>query len=235
MIDNSEIETYIYLSRKLFSIAVLKADGSKKIFYDDFFVKNSHNKINVVDLEKFLEKNILKIEKQIESFINQIYLILDNDLFLSIDVSIKEKNFKKSISKKDIVYMLNNIKGEILKNNPETSIIHLTINNFLYDNKNSSILEEDLICDDFGLEVNFVCFKDKFLNKFNESFKKYQITIDQVMSGNYVKKFISTYDGLEICLIAQKLRSGLNSNEVQIAPKKLEKKGFFEKFFNFFN
>ena len=53
-------------------------------------------------------------------------------------------------------------------------------------------------------------------------------------TAHNVKKFLTTYGGLEICQFAQKLRKGFNANEVQFAPKIKEKKGFFEKFFNFF-
>ena len=70
MIDNSDIETYIYLSRKSFSIVVLGTDGSEIIYQDNFLAQKSNDEIVITDLEKFLEKNILTIEKQINNFIN---------------------------------------------------------------------------------------------------------------------------------------------------------------------
>ena len=35
--------------------------------------------------------------------------------------------------------------------------------------------------------------------------------------------------------IGQNLSNGLNKQEVMLVPKKIEKKGFFEKLFHFFN
>lgn len=234
MIDNLEIETYIYLSKQSLTIVVFKIDSSDPIYFHNFPIENSQNEVNISDLEEFLELNILEIEKKLDNFINQIFLIIDSNSFHTVNISTKKNNLKKKVSKKDIIYMLTDIKREIIKNNPESTIIHVIIKSFIYDDKSSSFLNDNIICDNFCLNVDFICLKKNFLDKFSSSFKKYQITIDQVIDGNYVKKFLTTYGGLEICKFAQKLRKGFNANEVQFAPKIKEKKGFFEKFFNFF-
>jgi len=234
MIDNSEIETYIYLSNQSLTIVVLKIDTSEPIYYHNFPTKNSQNKIDISDLEKFLELNIFEIEKKLDNFINQIFLIIESDSFHTVNISTKKNNLKKKVSKKDIAYMLTDIKREIIKNNPESSIIHVIIKSFIYDDKSSSSLNDNEICDNFCLNIDFICLKKNFLDKFSSSFKKYQITIDRVIDGNYVKKFLTTYGGLEVCQFAQKIQKGFNANEVQFAPRIKEKKGFFEKFFNFF-
>ena len=54
------------------------------------------------------------------------------------------------------------------------------------------------------------------------------------MCGNYINNFIGG-DGDEISIIANKLRNGLNINEITFAPKHEENRGFFEKFFQLFS
>ena len=64
--------------------------------------------------------------------------------------------------------------------------------------------------------------------------EKYQIKIKQYMCGNYINNFIGD-TGDEISIIANKLRNGLNINEITFVPKLKENKGFFEKFFQLFS
>ena len=54
------------------------------------------------------------------------------------------------------------------------------------------------------------------------------------MSGSYVKSFFG-YDAMELCNMANKLNNGLNQNEVQLVSKSIEKRGFFERFFQLFS
>ena len=64
--------------------------------------------------------------------------------------------------------------------------------------------------------------------------EKYQIKIKQYMCGDYINNFIGD-TGDEISIIANKLRNGLNINEITFVPKHKENKGFFEKFFQLFS
>jgi hypothetical protein len=54
------------------------------------------------------------------------------------------------------------------------------------------------------------------------------------MSGSYVKSFFGD-DAMELCNMANKLNNGLNQNEVQLVSKSIEKRGFFERFFQLFS
>jgi len=59
-------------------------------------------------------------------------------------------------------------------------------------------------------------------------------SFDTKLIGNYINNFIGD-TGDEISIIANKLRNGLNINEITIVPKHKENKGFFEKFFQLFS
>jgi hypothetical protein len=64
--------------------------------------------------------------------------------------------------------------------------------------------------------------------------EKHQIQINQYMSGEYIKNFISEDLG-ELSMMASKLKNGFNKNEVTLISKNIENKGFFEKFFQLFS
>ena len=54
----------------------------------------------------------------------------------------------------------------------------------------------------------------------------------------FEKKYIQNLfegENLDLSLIAFKIQSGHNQNEIALVPKAEENPGFFEKFFNFFN
>mgnify|MGYP001176496207 CR=1 FL=1 len=61
-----------------------------------------------------------------------------------------------------------------------------------------------------------------------------QITIEKIICSNYAKSFIDDSNVKNISQIGHKLKHGFNKQEVVIVPKKIEKKGFFEKLFHLF-
>ena len=54
------------------------------------------------------------------------------------------------------------------------------------------------------------------------------------MSGEYIQNFFGK-DFDELSMMAIKLKSGFNKNEVRLISKNIENKGFFEKFFQLFS
>ena len=54
------------------------------------------------------------------------------------------------------------------------------------------------------------------------------------MSGGYIKNFFDD-DLNELPAIANKLKNGLNKNEVKLVSKNIGNRGFFERFFQLFS
>ena len=54
------------------------------------------------------------------------------------------------------------------------------------------------------------------------------------MSEKYVRNFLENDRG-DLFLMAKKIAKGHNPNEAMFINKTLKNRGFFEKFFNFFN
>ena len=55
----------------------------------------------------------------------------------------------------------------------------------------------------------------------------------QYIDGQYIDLFLKTND-FGFSEMTYKIQCGHNENEIQLVPKNLRKKGFFEKFFQFF-
>ena len=63
--------------------------------------------------------------------------------------------------------------------------------------------------------------------------KNYQIGVSHFLDYNYIKNYLNKNTNL--FHIATNIIEGLNQNEVNIISKKTNIRGFFERFFNFFN
>ena len=84
------------------------------------------------------------------------------------------------------------------------------------------------------LEVDFISIPNNFTFYFDKLLENHQIKIKRYMSSSYIKSFFDK-GSQELSMIAHKLNSGLNKNEVQLVSKSAENRGFFEKFFQLFS
>ena len=64
--------------------------------------------------------------------------------------------------------------------------------------------------------------------------KKYQISLSNILSAKYINEFLKN-EKIDFFIMAKKIMEGYNPNEVLMVNKTNKNKGFFEKFFNFFN
>ena len=73
MIENSDFETFLYISKNKYRIFVYDKNNLKNLYYEEI---ESDNEIELNILSKFLDDNIYKIEKIIKNFIINIILII---------------------------------------------------------------------------------------------------------------------------------------------------------------
>ena len=232
MKDNLNYETYLFISSKKMIISVY-SDSNNKIYEEELIFKDVDLKINFIKIDFFLEKNIFKIEKKIKKFVKKISIILDLDIFFSTEISIK-KNNENLMDFKSLRYLLNEAKDYCQKTINEKKIIHMTIENYQIDNKDYSFLPKDTKCDSFSLDIKFLCISNDLNKDLETTLKKYQISIKQIVSANYIEKFLSNEEK-DLFLMTKKIMNGYNPNEVFLIDKTTKNHGFFEKFFNFFN
>ena len=228
MIENSDFETFLYISKNKYQIFVYDKNNLKNLYHEEI---ENDDEIELNILSKFIDDNIYKIEKMIKNFIRNIILIIEDDKVLDIGISLKKKNYEKHIDQKQLENSLIEVKDIYKENYQDLIIMHMIIvekeNNFLLNNAN--------INDDYlFLEVNFISISNNFTFNFDKLLENHQIKISRYMSGKYIKSYIGE-DVIELSIMANKLNNGFNKNEVQLVSKNVENKGFFEKFFQLFS
>ena len=233
MTEETDFETYLYLSSNKFEIFLFDKKNIKNLFQDSLIIKNNFNFIEFTELTNFLDINIYKIEKLIGNFVKNIFLIIDNKNNLVINLGNK-KRLENKINKESLKNTLIKLKNLINENYKNQTIIHMLIKNQLvYDNiETLSSMNEDT--NSQYLEVNFITISNDLIINLNKVLEEYQIKISKFVDGKYVKNFFND-DKLEISLATHKLINGFNDNEVIIIPKNTKNYGFFERFFNFFS
>ena len=228
MIENSDFETFLYISKNKCQIFVFDKNNLKNLYNEEI---TNDNNIELNILSKFIDDNIYKIEKIIKNFIRNIILIIEDDKVLEIGISLKKKIYEKNIDQKQLENSLVEIKDIFKENYQDLIIMHMIIiekeNNFSLNNDNKN--------DDYlFLEVNFISIPNNFTFNFDKLLENHQIKIKRYMSADYIKSFFDK-ESMEFFVMANKLNDGLNKNEVQLVSKNKENKGFFEKFFQLFS
>jgi len=233
---NNEInfETYLFASKNKFIICVIHKASFETIYKDQMILEDNYNDLNFKRLNEFLENNIFKIEKILKNFIKNIYLILDSKEFFSVRLSIKKNNNGNFINTNTLIHPLNELKNSCQLNFNEKKIIHILIENYLIDNKSYSSLPQNQKCNFFSIDVNFICLPKNFIDDLEKILKKYHIFLSQILYADYVKNLIDENHS-NLFTTASRIKSGWNENEVLLVNKTFKNKGFFEKFFDFFN
>ena len=94
-------------------------------------------------------------------------------------------------------------------------------------------MPKDLKCKNFSLDLKFICLSNDLIEILEQIFKRYQISLNRVISTDYIKKFLSN-DANNIFNLSKKIIEDNFQNEVVLVSKNNKNQGFFEKFFNFF-
>ena len=89
-------------SNKKFGIYLLDKKNLKNIYKEEAHLENFSNLINYNLLKSFLDKNIFKIEKLSGKFVENIFLIFENEKILNLEFGIKKKNNNIYVTKQYI-------------------------------------------------------------------------------------------------------------------------------------
>ena len=232
MID--ELKTYLSITPNKFEIFLYDTKKLKNLYKQSIKFDTQWEEINYVTLNKFLEDNIYKIEKLSGNFINNICVIIDNNQIKNISFSIKKKNYEKNIDKSYIEKLLTDAKDIFRENYHKEKILHILLNSLEVDGSPFLSFQDDLVGDIVSIEVKFKSISLKFLKDLDNVLEKYQIKASDYLDQNYLIS-LSKNENFELDQIAYKVQNGFNENEVNLVPKNLKKKGFFEKFFQLFN
>ncbi len=233
MVDYTNFETYLFLSPKKFIILVIR-ETNEKIYENELLLDAKSKDLDLDKLDHFLNDNIFKIEKFLNDFVKNIHLIIDCEFFFSVNMSIKKNNYGELLTTSNINYVLNEAKHYCSDTLSNRKLIHLLIDNYLIDGKSYSNFPQNLKCNYFSLDINFICLPLNYVRKIEDTINKYQISLNRLISMKYIENYFSS-ENLPLNEMAQKIIDGYNLNEVVLTSKKVKNKSFFEKFFHFFN
>jgi len=234
--SKKNFDIYIDLSSNKLSICAFQKLAGHSTFFKEYncLTNLNKNKLNFTNTEKIIEKNIFEIEKETGEFLNDIYLMVETPESISINLSVIKDNEGKKIEKKNVQYLVQDAKQQILRSYHNKKIIHIIISNYVIDNVVYNYLPLDINCNKFSIDIKFICFPKNLIKKLEEIFNNHEIFINKIICSNYAKSFTKNMSCTNICECGLKLVQGINKQEVAIIPRKLEKKGFFERLFYFF-
>ncbi len=233
MTEEIEFETYIRISSKIIGVYVFDKKKFQNLYFEEINNEIDEDNINLDILTKFIDENIFKIEKLIGTFVKNISLIIENKKTFYINFGLKKKNIEKNISLSYLQNILTEAKDLFNENYQEQKIMHITIEKFLIDGNEYPNFINNIKCNNLCLEVQFIAIANDIILEIEKVLERYQIKINKFLNENYVRSNFKEND-IELSLMAHKIHSGYNDNEVSIVPKNLKKSGFFEKFFQLF-
>jgi len=206
---------------------------NKISFTKNYALVNSPNNL-FEELENFFINNLIDIEKSLKDFIKKIYVIIDTESSLSAYLSIKHKFETEKINEHKINDLLSYLKYQFTKYSNDQKVIHMRISKLLIDGKKKNLSYVREKFENLYLEVKFECLNNQTVNLIKKVCSNYQISVEQILIANYFRHS-NCYQADNIIFSANKIINGEDNNEILWTSKKPMKKGFFEKFFSFFN
>jgi len=228
-----DFETFMYIGADKLLICAFSKIDSKILYKNESKFIELNNHIDESRIINFLSENIFKLEKKINHFIHDINLIVNREKFKSVNISNKQ-NVYSEIKKKDQKNILIDLKNYIHNNYANYSIIHYMINHYIIDDNIQKSFDFKKKCNHFCVDTTFILLDKQDVVFYNKIFEKFQISVEKFICGKYIFSIFDSYEFNE-CEMGLKISSGFNQNEVFLVQKSVEKKGFFERFFNFFN
>ena len=233
MSKDLELENYLSISPNKFGIYLFDKNNLKNLYKKELFIKENRNFINFDELKKFLDNNIFKIEKLSGKFVENIFIIFEDEKILNVDIGIKKKNYNTSVTKQYLENILVESKDLFRENYQNQKIMHMVIKKYFYNNKSYESFQENLKCDNMALEIQFKFIDNYIIFDLSKILENYQIKITKYIDGNYLKNIFN--EKMELSEMTHKILSGYNINEVNFVSKNKKKLAFFEKFFQLFS
>ena len=196
---------------------------------------NLNNNLNFKIILNLLQKNIRKLEKKLDLFINTGNISIQSKSYQSIVFSVKDIFDERELDK-DVITKL--IRGAIQQfNNSEKNltILHVIIKRYIVDNKVYNFFPDCKKFKKIILELEFVCLNKSLIRKVKNLFNECKIDIKKIVSYDYAKKFLDNIKDDTFCFSAYKILNGANQSEVILTENTTEKQGLYDKIFNFFD
>ena len=232
--DNEfNFETFLYISSNKIKIFSNKDFEEKNIYDEELLIEKKQNYFDFEKLDQFLKMNVFELEKVTKNFLENIFLILDLDIFFPIQISVKKNNNGEEINTANLKYLINYSKDQCHQTLQNKKIIHMMIDKYIIDGKSFPYLPKKLKCNYLSLDVSIISLPIDYITDLEKVLKKYHISIAKIISADYMRTLFPDNDK-GLAYMTRQIIDGHNKNEVLFKSKIQENKGFFEKFFNFF-
>ena len=234
MIEVSQVQTYLIISKKNFTIYLFNKEKLKTLYFQKLDLENENNHLDFDNLNNFLNENIFKIEKLIGNFIKNIFIYLETEDIFNINIGLKKNNYEKKLQLNFLENLLVEAKDLIQENYDKCKISHMIIKKYIVNGKTYTNFISDLDADNLSLEINFKCLNENLLLQITNILDKYHIKIDRFLDLKYINSLFPDENDDPV-LRFYKVLEGYNQNEVNLVPNNIKKAGFFEKFFQLFS
>jgi len=232
MTNQDLFRSFLSVSDKEISIYVKNISSDEIVFFKKEKIDDNQSYFYNDRLQNFFVEKIGEIEEQIKLFVDNISLIIESENIVSIQFSLKQKLENKVTSLDELKSLLLVGQEEILKYNQNLLIIHFLIDLINIDGKIVETIEDQLVKKFMCIDLRFICINQNTVDEFKSLFKKKQIFLEKIFSAEYLKEFMTNNENIINSI--DKVERGINKLEVSLVPKKSIKKGFFERFFDYF-
>ena len=189
------------------------------------------NNLNLIIVKKFISEKIKDFEKNVGIFIEKINVITDAQPD-QYSFSLKNKFDTNKIKDTDVVRLINDAKQQIIRNNKDSTILHLLVDKYIVDGEEYLEFPENINYKEFVVEVSFITIQNTIVKTLNKIFKDCNIEVKKIISHQYSSRFAEKTDTCP-CIAGKKVVEGINPSEVIMYNLYSKKQGFFEKMFNF--
>ena len=233
MTNQDLFRSFLSVSDKEISIYVKNISSDEIVFFKKEKIDDNQSYFYNDRLQNFFVEKIEEIEEQIKLFVDNISLIIESENIVSIQFSLKQKIENKVTSLDELKSLLLVGQEEILKYNQNLLIIHFLVDLINIDGKIVETIEDQLVKKFMCIDLRFICINQNTVDEFKNLFKKKQIFLEKIFSAEYLKEFMTNNENIINSI--DKVERGINKLEVSLVPKKSIKKGFFERFFDYFS
>ena len=233
MNKENELQNFLSISPNKYGIYLFDSKSLENLYKEEIILNRDRVSFNNDLLKKFLDDNVFKIEKLSGKFVENIILIFEDEKIFNLELGIKKKNYNPLITKEFLENSLIEAKDLFRENYLDQKIIHMIINKYFINGNSYLSFEENLKCDNLGLEIQFKSIPNNIIYDLNKILENYQIKITKYLDGSYVKTCFNNQ--MELAEMSHKILCGFNQNEVAFVPKSTKKSSFFEKFFQLFS
>ncbi len=233
MTELNDKEYFLFIEPNKIKFEAL--DSSSRVFLTkNNFIENFRDNKDYNQLERFLDSNIFEIEKNLNSYIKNITLVIEHENFLFVNTSMKYHFDGSEFNLNKLNNSLIELKSHFKNTIGNYEIIHMIINKFIVDGKIYSELTEIGNFEKICLEIRFICLNKDLIDDLKNILSKYQILVRHIVSFKYLNEF-ENITSSKTSITASKILKGLNQNEIFFSSKTPKNTSFFEKFFRFFN